>query len=166
MDAGLSRQASQLTSTQIGAVGEAVVAGGLILASAGQLAPFKPFADDDGTDLLLFDKLTKRAVPLQIKCRMKVDDTAAQTVQFDVRLKTLAQEGRGFILAVLLEGMAVRTAWFIPAQELMGIARATPTKLIIVASAKPDSQDRFRPFRHESLASVAQALLVPTGLAQ
>lgn len=166
MDAGLSRQASKLTSTQIGAVGEAVVAGGLILASAGQLAPFKPFADDDGTDLLLFDKLTNQAVPVQIKSRMKVDDIAAQTVQFDVRLKTFAQERSGFILAVLLDGMAVQTAWFIPALELVQIAKATPEKLVIVASAKPDSKDRFRRFRHESLASVAQAILAFTAPAQ
>ena len=56
----------RLTSTQIGAIGESVVAVGLTLTSQGRLAPFKPFADDDGIDLLIYDKETKRALPIQV----------------------------------------------------------------------------------------------------
>src|SRR5512139_2506917 len=106
---------TSLTTTQIGAVGEALVAAGLTLGSGGRLTPFRPFADDDGTDLLLFDKVTKKAVPIQIKCRTKTDGTDAETVEFNVRLKTYAQDGAVFILAVLLEGVSVLMAWLIPA---------------------------------------------------
>lgn len=51
-----SSEGYRLTSTQIGAIGESVVAVGLTLTSQGRLAPFKPFADDDGIDLLIYDK--------------------------------------------------------------------------------------------------------------
>ncbi len=69
-----SSDGHRLTSTQIGAIGESVVAVGLTLTSKGRLAPFKPFADDDGIDLLIYDKETKRALPIQIKSRTKFDN--------------------------------------------------------------------------------------------
>ena len=152
-------QAAEPTTTQIGAIGEAVVAFGLILASDGRLAPFKPVADDDGIDLLVFDKLTKRALPVQVKCRTGVDDDDAGTVQFDVRLKTFAPDGNGLVLAVLLDGLAVRTGWLLPVLDFDRIARRTATKLVMVASTKPDSRDRFSAFRHGSLESLASELI-------
>lgn len=157
MEMGLEPPISKLTSTQIGAIGEAVVAAGLMHASGGRISPFKPFADDDGTDLLLFDKLTKRAIPLQVKCRTGLDKGG--TVQFDVRLKTFAREGSGFIMAALLDGTTVRTSWLIPARKLERVARSNSIKLSIVASPAPNSNDKFRAYRHASLAAVARELL-------
>ena len=93
----------RLTATQIGAIGESVVAAGLTLASRGRLAPFKPFADDDGIDLLIYDKETKRALPIQVKSRTKFDNEKAQTLQFDVQRSTFTDGGRSHLLAVLLE---------------------------------------------------------------
>lgn len=43
---------SQLTTTQEGSIGEAMAGVQLMLASGGRLTPFRPVADDDGTDLL------------------------------------------------------------------------------------------------------------------
>jgi hypothetical protein len=149
----------KLSSTQIGAVGEAVIGAGLMLASRGRLSPFKPLADDHGTDLLLFDKTTQRSSPLQIKCRTGFDDAAAQTVQFDVRLKTYAQEGSGFILAALLDEAAIRVCWLFSVSEFSAVAKQKDSKLVIVASAKPSAQDKYRPYRHDNLASVARKLL-------
>lgn len=151
--------ATSLTTTQIGAVGEALVAAGLTMGSGGRLSPFRPFADDDGTDLLVFDKITKKAIPVQIKCRTKTDDPKAETVQFDVRLKTYAQDGSGSVLAALLDGASIRTVWLIPAREFTAIATRRAGKLVMVASAKPGTDDRFRRFRHDSLAAVAQKIL-------
>lgn len=148
----------KLTSTQIGAIGEAIIAAGLMHASGGRLCPFKPLADDDGTDFLVFDKLTKNALPIQLKCRTGFDDPQRQTAQFDIRLKTFAREGSGFLLAVVLEQTLVRAAWLIPARELTAVARATPEKLVVVACAKPDTKDKFKPYRHTDLASLAQAV--------
>ena len=64
-----------LTSTQIGAIGEAIVAAELTLASGGRLAPFKPFADDDGIDLLIYDKVTKRALKIG---QVELEDASAE----------------------------------------------------------------------------------------
>lgn len=159
MDAGQIAVPSALTSTQIGAIGEAVVAAGLILASGGRLAPFKPFADDDGTDLLLFDKVTKRATPLQIKCRTGLDHPRHETVEFNVRLSTFAREGNGFLLGAVLDGASVKISWLVPAADLARIAARKPDKLVMVASAKTGSNDRYRPFRHDGLVTVARAII-------
>ena len=148
-----------LTSTQIGAIGEAVIAAGLVDASAGQLSPFKPFADDDGTDLLVFDKVTRKATPVQIKCRTKLDDVDAGTVEFDVRLKTFAKQGQGFILAALLDHIDVRMLWLLPARDFDTIALHKADKLVIVPSIKPGARDRCHTFRHDSFESVARVIL-------
>ena len=54
-------------------------------------SPLKPIADDSCMDLLLFDKVTRTAIPLPIMCRPSYDDPKAQTVQFRRRLKTFTQ---------------------------------------------------------------------------
>ena len=38
-------------------------------ASEGRLSPFQPLADDDGLDVLFFDKVTGNSVAIQLKCR-------------------------------------------------------------------------------------------------
>jgi hypothetical protein len=147
------------TSTQVGAMGECLVAAAILHASAGQLSPCKPIADDDGMDLLLFDKVTRRAIPLQIKCRRNFDDPKAQTVQFDVRLKTFTQEGEGFLLCVKLEGVVIETLWLIPAAELRTVARPGGTHLTVVPSAKPTSMDRLTPYRMTSFDDVVARII-------
>ena len=58
-----------LTSTQVGLVAENLVINALLKASSGRLVPFRPVADDYGIDLLLYDKVTGRVLPLQVKAR-------------------------------------------------------------------------------------------------
>lgn len=142
-------------------MGECLVAAAILHASAGRLSPCKPIADDDGMDLLLLDKVTRRAVPLQIKCRRNFDDPRAQTVQFDVRLKTFTQEGEGYLLCVKLEGVAIETVWLIPAAALRGVARPGGTHLTVVPSAKPTSLDRLTPYRMTSFDEVVARILGP-----
>lgn len=148
-----------LTSTQIGAIGESVVAIGLTLASRGRLAPFSPFADDDGIDLLIYDKETKRAIPIQVKSRTKFDNDKAQTVQFDVQKSTFTDKGGSHLLAVLLDGANLVCAWLVPMNEMVDTARDGGNKLIIVPSAKPTSNDRFTPYRRHSFEEITQDLI-------
>lgn len=155
----LDASAAALTSTQVGAIGECLTAAGILEGSAGRLSPFKPIADDDGMDLLLFDKITRKAIPLQIKTRRSFDDADAQTVQFDVRLKTFAKEGEGYLLCVKLDGAAVDTLWLIPAVELPSVARQSSTHLIVVPSAKPSSKDRFKPYRAATFGEIATRII-------
>jgi hypothetical protein len=148
-----------LTSTQKGAIGESVVAAGLMLASGGQLSPYRPLADDDGIDLLLVDKLSRSIIQLQVKCRTKVDNPKAGTVQFDVQLGTFAEGAKGYVLGVLLDGANFRKGWLIPLGQLWDVARAGPDKLVIVACAKEETHDHFRPYRHDDFGSLSRTIL-------
>ena len=58
-----------MTQTQIGTIGEVTVAAQLMLASDGRFSPFLPFADDDGIDLIVYDKVTGISLPVQVKAR-------------------------------------------------------------------------------------------------
>ena len=148
-----------LTSTQVGSIGESVTACGLMLASRGRLSPYRPLADDDGVDLLLVDKQTREIVQLQIKCRTSFDNEAARTVQFDVQFTTFALNAKGYVLGIVLDGAKLVTGWLIPISELPKLARSTSKKLIVVASAKTTSRDKFSSFRHADFESIAAALL-------
>ena len=53
----------EVTATQKGAIGESIVAIQLIVESGGRLSPFEPLADDDGIDLLIYDKQTGYSAP-------------------------------------------------------------------------------------------------------
>ena len=127
-------------------------------ASGGRLTPFKPFADDDGIDLLIFDKITRRAMPLQVKARRNYDHETGRRVQFNVRVKTLSETG-GDILLVKLDGLHIEATWLIPAAELRGVALAKGEHLVCVPSAKPTSSDRFTPYRKGTMADVVAAIL-------
>lgn len=58
-----------LSSTQIGTIGENLLVNAVMKASEGRLSPFQPYADDDGLDLLFYDKQTGNSVAIQLKCR-------------------------------------------------------------------------------------------------
>jgi len=62
----------------------------VMIASNGQLSPFKPVADDDGLDVLFFDKETGNSVAIQLKCRTHTDGVG-NTAQFDVREATFKE---------------------------------------------------------------------------
>lgn len=147
-----------LTSIQIGAVGEAVVAAGLILASKGRFAPFKPFADDGGIDLLIYDKASGAALPLQVKCRTGTDSAANGTVEFNVRLSAFKEGSGTYILAALLQECAIQVAWLVPPSEFWALALRKPGKLVMVASPKPEADDKWRRFRHGGLDSLVQEI--------
>jgi hypothetical protein len=149
-----------ITSTQTGAVGELMIAAGLIVASGGRLAPFKPVADDDGIDLLVYDKLTRQCAPLQVKSRTRGDGPGGRTVQFDVQRTTYSSIGGGLLLGAMIEGLELGWVWLVPMPVLDEIARKQERKLTMVASTVPDASDRWAPYRHRNLASVAQQLLL------
>lgn len=149
----------RLTATQIGAIGEETAATQLMLASGGRLAPFKPYADDDGVDLLIFDKATRKSATLQIKARMKVDDRRAETVQFDVRKKTFSDAPDAWLLAILLDGANLKCSWLVPMASLPKISRETGAVYSITPSAKPTSNDRYTPWRTHSANEIADRLI-------
>ena len=148
-----------LTSSGIGECAELAVTGGLMLASRGRLAPFRPVIDDAGIDLLLYNRLTGNTVPLQIKSRTGLDGQAAQTVQFDVRQSTFRPDTGGYLLAILMRSWEIDTMWLVPMARLRGIARSRSDKLVMVASANPASGDRFSPYRCRKMTEVVERLM-------
>lgn len=151
------------TSTQKGAIGELIVSAGILDASNGRLSPFKPVADDDGLDLLVLNKATRRIVPLQIKCRRGFDSPSAQTVEFNIRLETFVEAADGHVLCVRMENFEARTFWLIPASELRSKAREKNGSLIVVACARETSSDRFSSYRLKSFAQLVDRILARTG---
>jgi hypothetical protein len=145
-----------ISPTQIGRIGERLVAAHLLMGSDGRLSPFEPVADNNGIDLLIVDKLTRRSLSLQVKSRAGID--AGGTVQFDVRRETFIPAPNAFLLAVLLDLTAVVVAcsWLVAMTELERIAQ--PGSLTIVPRPKETSRDRYTPYRCHSMAEVCHRL--------
>lgn len=151
---------NMMTQTQIGAIGEVTVAAQLMLGSNGRFSAFLPFADDDGIDLIVYDKETGLSVPVQVKARTSAKLGKSDTILFDVRRKTFREHESAFLLAILLDmtSGSIQRAWLIPMWELAEVARVTPDKLSITPSAKDSSSDRYTPFRCTDMAAVARRL--------
>ena len=156
----LPAKTGTLTSTQVGTIGEVTVAAQLMLASGGRFSPFLPFADDDGIDLIVYDKVTGISLPVQVKARTSAKLGKSDTVVFDVRRKTFSDHAGSFLLAILIDmtGGQILRAWLIPMSELAAVARVRAEKLSITPSAKEDSCDRYTPFRCTNMAQVARRL--------
>ncbi|MBC5767575.1 hypothetical protein [Ramlibacter albus] len=155
-----------LTSTQIGVIGENVVANALLLASGGRLSPFYSIADDDGIDLLVYDKETGVAIPVQVKTRTKTLNKSGTTtpgsgVHFEVREAALREFDYAHLVAVLLhEDMTeIRRSWLIPMPVLRGVARVAKDKFVIRPNAERSSLDKFTPFRCNSPANLSERLI-------
>jgi hypothetical protein len=149
-----------MTQTQVGTIGEVTVAAQLMLASGGRLSPFLPFADDDGIDLIVYDKVTGVSLPVQVKARTSAKLGKSDTILFDVRRKTFSEHADSFLLAILLDmsGGLIRRAWLIPMSELGKVARVNTEKLSITPSAKDGSNDRYTPYRCSDMAAVAERM--------
>ena len=137
----------KVTETQKGAIGENLVAQDLILKSNGRLSPFKPVADDTGIDLLVYDKETGKAWPLQVKTRTKTLKGSPNITHFEVRKATFDASLDGAVLAVLFDpeksDLVVKRAWLIPMREFSDVASQRATKHVIRPSKKMDSKDKF-----------------------
>lgn len=79
-----------LSSTQRGKIAELHVATALMSQSGGRLSPLEPISEDHGIDLVVLDKVTGRALPIQVKSWLLSPDRPVKTVQFDVRKATFS----------------------------------------------------------------------------
>ena len=156
----------KLTGTQIGAIGENIVANTLMFESSGRLSPFTPVADDDGIDLLVYDKQSGIAMPVQVKSRMvalkkRGSQERGNIVHFEVRAATFRSDRVGYIVAVLLSDDAVRIerAWLIPMRELPKIAVKRSAKYVLRASKSLNSNDKFSPYRCRDARDLVSRIL-------
>jgi hypothetical protein len=151
----------KVTETQKGAIAEDHIATQLILQSNGRLSPFKPIADDVGIDMLVYDKETGFAVPLQIKSRTTAIK-GTKTVHFEVRRATFRDHQGAFLLAVLVDTqqseVRVTRPWLIPMRELQQVANKRGEKLVIRPSHDMHSRDKYSEYRYAGLAQVVYRL--------
>lgn len=119
-----------LSSTQIGAIGENLLINAVMKASDGRLTPFQPLADDDGLDVLFFDKETGNSVAIQLKCRTTTirkrgSDERGNVAHFQVRQATFNDARRAYLVAALcnedLTGFIA--TWFVPMELLPKLAK-------------------------------------------
>jgi hypothetical protein len=151
----------KLTSTQIGILAENLVANELMIESQGRFSPFQPIADDDGIDVLIYDKKTGKALPIQIKARTNTINKAGKkvrgnTVHFEVRKATLKAGRRALLLCVLLDASLKKTdrAWLLDLTSLDGIATSRNNKFVIRANRQVSSEDKYKKFQCKDMAEV------------
>ena len=166
----MAKSQGQTSSTQIGAIAENLVANALMLESKGRLSPINPVADDDGIDLLIYDKQTGKAVPVQVKSRTltlkrRGSEHRGNVVHLEVRAATWKSDEFAYLIAVLLKPdvSTIERAWLIPMKRLPSIARQTKTKFVIRANRNASSKDRFTSFRCESAAELARRITLLFG---
>lgn len=143
-----------LSSTQIGAIGENILVNAIMIASQGKLSPFQPAADDDGLDVLFFDKEAGGSAAIQLKCRtasLRNPRTGVRgnAVHFEIRKATINENRQAYLVAALFNKSMTDFAvtWLIPLLELPEIAADRGSKYVIRPSNAVNSQDRFVKFR-------------------
>ena len=149
-----------LSSTQRGKIAELHVATALMSQSRGRLSPFSPISDDHGIDLVIVDKVTGRALPVQVKSWMLSPDRPVKTVQFDVRKATFSTVSGGAIIAVVMdpETLVMTMAWLIPLKDLPTLATEQENKFVLAPSRMEGTADRYIGHRHSSIASLTRAV--------
>lgn len=160
------------SSTQLGAIAENLVSNAIMVESGGRLSPFTPRADDDGIDLLIYDKETGRALPAQVKSRTvtlkkKGSEERGDVVHFEVRHATFRAERYAAAILVLTanNGYEIDTAWVVPMDKLPTVARRGDTKFVLRASRGTKSNDRCTQFRCRSPSELFSRILAMLGAA-
>lgn len=154
------------TSTQIGAIAENLIANALMVESDGRLSPFSPVADDDGIDILIYDKETGRAIPVQVKSRTvalkkRATQERGNVVHFEVRSATFKSDRYAYLVAALLaeDASRVERAWLIPMQQLPSVAAKRTAKYVVRASKSLTSTDRYSAYRCKDAAHLVARVL-------
>src|SRR5690606_17106698 len=110
--------------------GENLLVNAVMKASGGRLTPFQPLADDDGLDVLFFDKMTGNSVAIQLKCRTvtirkRNSQERGNIVHFQVRQATFNDARRAYLVAALVNEDLTNfiATWLIPMEILPDVAK-------------------------------------------
>ncbi|MBM3602682.1 MAG: DUF4365 domain-containing protein [Alphaproteobacteria bacterium] len=155
-----------LSPTQTGVIGENLLVNAIMKASDGRLSPFQPVADDDGLDVLFFDKVTGNSVAIQLKCRTVTkckpnSDERGNVVDFHVRMATINYARRAYLVAALFNEELTNfvCTWLIPMERLPDIGNKKPDKFVICASKSSDSTDKYTSFRYMTTEELAKRII-------
>jgi hypothetical protein len=135
-------------------------------ASDGRLSPFQPLADDDGLDVLFFDKLTGNSAAIQLKCRtVTIRDPytgkRGNSVHFQVRQATYSEARRAYLVAALFNEDLTHfiTTWFIPMSLLPIMSKDIGGKWVIRPSKAETSADKFTLYRCHTADELAKRII-------
>jgi len=156
----------ELSSTQKGTLAVNIVVNELMIETHGRLSPFHPLADDDGIDVLIYDKITGKAVPIQIKAGTKTTNKRGKqersnTVHFEIKKASFKKDRKAFLLCVLLHEKLRTTerAWLLSFSQVPGVASDGKGKYVIRANKQTSSNDKYKPYQCESICEVAKRLI-------
>lgn len=155
-----------LSSTQIGTIGENLLVNAVMKASKGRLSPFQPYADDDGLDLLFYDKQTGHSVAIQLKCRTVTLHKAnsqerGNVAHFQVRQATFNAARRAYLVAALCDSdlSQFETTWFIPMDQLPTVAQDIAGKWAIRPNKSSTSADRYAVYRYSTVEELTHRII-------
>jgi hypothetical protein len=141
------------------------VANALMIESRGRFSPFLPVADDDGIDLLIYDKVTGKALPAQVKSRTvalkkRGSESRGDLVHFELRRARFNAERYAAAILVLTSnnGYGIECAWVIPMAELPSISRQATTKFVVRPSKNPNSKDRCTRYRCNTMSTLSDRI--------
>lgn len=140
------------SAARMGKASEYLVAASCILATRGELNVSTSLVDDEGVDLVFHRRGSVATLAVQVKARMSTTvvvqrgqclaNVRAQTFQPRADLDML-------FLAVDVDRAAIMTAWLVPSGAFAAMVGQPNGKGIhrFSASMKPESKDRWAPYR-------------------
>lgn len=158
-------------SARKGKAVEHLIAASCILASGGELNASTSLVDDEGVDIVFHRRGRSRTLAVQVKSRFDEEGGSTHLHEKgrfigDVRAVTFQPRDSLYLLFVAVRSLNADFGpiWFVPSHAFAAKAQHVgpdKTTLRIVASAKPDTQDQWRPFRlaKEELAPAILAAL-------
>ncbi|MER8233607.1 hypothetical protein [Streptomyces sp. NPDC094049] len=139
-------------AARMGKAAEHLVAASSILVTGGELNVSTSLVDDEGVDLVFHRRGSSATLAVQVKARMSTGTQVQQgrLVAF-VRSQTFQPRAELDMLfvAVDVERGVIMTAWLIPSRTFGEMVTEPNSKgrFRFSASIKPDSKDRWAPFR-------------------
>jgi len=142
------------------------VANDIMIETKGRLSPFKPLADDEGIDFLIYDKSTGKSIPIQLKSRTGTivrGGKETNTVHFEIRNVSIKNEKFAYFLAILLSKNmhSVDRAWLIPMKRISNVLRqkTTQPKYIMRANRNLNANDKYSQFQCKDMTEVIRRII-------
>ncbi|RST08749.1 hypothetical protein EF910_00430 [Streptomyces sp. WAC07149] len=138
-------------AARMGKAAEYLVAASAILATGGELNVSTSLVDDEGVDLVFHRRGSSATLAVQVKARMSTGTQVQRgRLMGFVRSQTFQPRTDLDVLfvAVDVDRGAIMTAWLIPSGTFAEMTEPNSRgRRRFSASMKPDSKDRWTPFR-------------------
>jgi hypothetical protein len=148
---------------------EHLVASMCVLGTGGELNAWTSIVDDEGVDVVLQRRKHPETLALQVKARFTTAKGIAESQLFrtEVRKATFEPQKRLYLFFVVVEPKAasLEKVWIVPSLKFVKDAPSTPSeKYKFIASAKPDTKDRWSKFAVEPADAPQHLLTLVKGL--